>query len=181
LQTADGHPIEAQGSWLRAEDSAPTPGERDRIRQLRLDSEQKRLDAADAERARERDAVHLDDQRAQDNEAAAIRAAEEKANRSVDQATGGEKPQDVVPWESTLPHRKLTGLLTLVECLHGGRTRLTVKDRSGKSTVLLGDKSSSSSLSCGAQQPPKRVSLSYAAQQDDHFGTAGIVLSIQLP
>jgi hypothetical protein len=181
LQTEDGHPIEAQGSWLRAEDSAPTQAERDHIHQLRLDTEQKRLDAADEERARNRDAAHQDDQRAQDNEAAAIRAAEEKANHALDQTAGSDKPETVVPWDSVVPKRKLTGVLTLVECLHGGRTRLTVKDRAGKSTLLLSDKTSTPSLACGAQQPPKHVSLSYAAEPDDQFRTAGRVLSIQLP
>ena len=53
--------------------SAPTDAERDRVHQLRLDSEQERLDAAENARRRERDAAHLDDQRAQQREADRIR------------------------------------------------------------------------------------------------------------
>lgn len=180
LQTANGHAIEAQGSWLRAEDSAPTTAEKDRIRQMRTDTEQERLDAADAERVREREAAHADDQRAQDSEAAAIRAAEEKANRENDLAAGNDKPADVVPWDSTLPQRNLTGLLTQVDCLHGGKTRLTVRDRSGNTTAVLSDSNLVTTISCGIQQPPKKVSISYAADPDNHFRTAGRLVNLQI-
>jgi len=180
LQTTNGHAIEAQGSWLRAEDSAPTAGEKDHIHQMRMDTEQGRLDAADAERIREREAAHADDQRAQDNEADAIRAAEEKANRENDLAAGNEKPADVVPWDATLPQRKLTGLLTQVDCLHGGKTRLTIQERSGKTTSVLGDSNLTTAISCGIQQPPKKVSISYAADPDAHFRTAGRLVNLQL-
>lgn len=180
LQTTNGHAIEAQGSWLRAEDSAGTAAEKERIHQMRMDIEQKRLDAADEERVRERDAAHADDQRAQDNEAAAIRAAEEKANRENDVAAGDDKPADVVPWDAMLPQRKLSGMLTQVDCLRGGKTRLIIQERSGKTTSVLGDSNLTTALSCGTQQPPKKVSISYAADPDQHFRTAGRLVNLQL-
>lgn len=180
VQTSNGHAIEAQASWLRAEDSAPTQEERDHIRQMRMEAEQARLDAADAERLRQREAAHEDDQRAQSNEAEAIRSAEDKANRENDLASGGSKPETVVPWDATLPRRKLIGLLTQVECLHGGRARITVKDRAGKPTVLLGEASAVTAVSCGPQQPARRVSLSYSVDPDDRLRTVGRIIELQL-
>jgi hypothetical protein len=180
VQISNGHPIEAQGSWLRAEDSATTQAEKDRIHKMRMDTEQERLDAADAERTRQRETAHADDQRAQDNESAAIRAAEEKANRENDLLSGSDKPVDAVPWDSTLPQKKLTGMLTQVDCLRGGKARLTIRDRSGKITAVLSDSNLNGGLSCGVQQPPKAIALSYAADPDDRLRTAGRVVSLQL-
>ena len=57
-QTANGHASFAQGSWLKAEDSAKNEQERERIHKLRTDSEQARLDALEAERKRDREQAH---------------------------------------------------------------------------------------------------------------------------
>jgi hypothetical protein len=179
LQTTQGQATAAQGSWLRAEDSAPTGSERDRVHQLRLGSEQERLDAADSARRREREAAHLEDERAQDAAAERIRAAERKANTSKDTAAGGEKPSDILSWDQVVPQEKLDGTLTKVDCL-GSNGRLYIKDRSGSTVQLLLKNLSSAGLSCGAQQPTHRVSLTYAAQPDDRLQTSGNVVSIRL-
>ena len=89
LQTANGHASLAQGSWLKAEDSAKNEQERERIHKMRTDSEQARLDAMEAENRREREELHEADQRAKGSEEAAIHAAEERANRALDAAAGG--------------------------------------------------------------------------------------------
>lgn len=178
LQATDGHAIEAQDTWVRAEDSAPTPGERDRIEQMRHQAEQQRLDAADAERRREADAAHQDDARARNDEAARIRAAEAKANAALDAQAGGDAPEKVVPWDD-LAKKTLSGSLVRVDCLHSGK-RLTVRDRTGhfSSFLLTG---SSDAVTCGVQQPARHVVVSYAAEPDDGLHIAGRVLAVRFP
>lgn len=177
VETANGQASAAQGSWLRAENSAPTEAERERIHQARLASEQERLDAAEQERRRERDAVHLADQRAQDSEAARIRAAEQAANQSVDAASGGAQPSNVVPWDS-LASRKVRGLLTRVDCLNHG-ARLSIKTGSKVLDLFLSD-TASLKLACGLQTPSRRIAAAYVAQTDDVRHTAGNVTSLEL-
>jgi hypothetical protein len=178
VQTAAGQATVAQGSWLRAEDSAAPGAERDRIHQLRLGSEDERLDAADAARRREREAVHQADQHAQISETDRIREAEAKANQALDADAGGTKPQNVVPWSATVPQRKIQGVLMRVDCL-GSDDRLWVKDKTGNTVQLLLKNASEAGLTCGPQPPGRRVSLSYAAAPDDRFHTSGNVISLE--
>ena len=179
LQTEAGEGTAAQGTWLRAEDSAPNDAERDRIHQLRLDSEQERLDAADQARRRDREAAHLDDERAQQAELDRIRAAEAKANQANDAQAGTEKPDDAVPWDQIVAQKKLLGTLVRVDCLHTA-TRLWVKDKSGASLQLLLKQKERPGLTCGPQQPPRHVALAYSADPDDQFHTVGTVISMQV-
>jgi hypothetical protein len=175
VQTALGHASAAQGSWLRAEDAAPTEAERDRIHQARLDSEQERLDAAERERLREREAIHLADQKAQDSEAERIRAAEQKANQSLDTASGGSQPAEVVPWDS-LAAKKIRGTLMRVDCLSHG-ARLSIKSTDTVLELFLAD---ATKLRCGVQSPARRVSVAYVAQSDEVHRTAGNIVSIDI-
>jgi hypothetical protein len=177
LQTTDGHALSAQASWLQAEDSAGTESERQKIHQQRLDSEQQRLNAAEAERRRERDAAHLENQRALDAETARIRAAEEKANQRTSAEAEETKPENVVPWEDTVPKRKLVGRLTRVECLKRGQ-RITVQDARGQMVLLFLAKTDAGTLACGPQQPSPKVTISYAAEPDQDLRTAGRVLTL---
>ncbi len=179
VETANGEATQAQGAWLRAEDSAPTPAERARIHQLRLDSEQERLNAADEARRREREAVHLADEHAQQSEADRIRAAETKANEALDAVAGGAKPENAIPWDQVVPQKKLDGTLVRVDCLDT-HARLWVKDKRGNTLQLFLKDSSALRLTCGAQQPARRVSIAYAAQSDDRFHTSGNVVSIKV-
>lgn len=177
VQTASGHSTAAQGSWLRAEDSAPNEAERERIHQARLDTEKERLDAAERERIREREAVHLADQQAQDSEAARIRAAEEKANQTLDTASGGSQPSNVVPWDS-LAAKKVQGVLVRVDCPPHG-ARLSVKTSSGVLVLFLADRSGLK-LACGIQSPAHHVSVNYVAQPDDVHQTAGTIRTLEI-
>lgn len=179
VETDAGKIQAANGAWLRAEDSAPSAAERDRIHQMRLDSEQERLDAADEARRRERDSVHLADEKAQQAELDRIRAAEAKANQGTDEQAETAKPENAVPWDQLVAHKRLQGTLLRVECLRTA-TRLWIKDASGKSVELLIKDISQSGLACGVQQPPRRVSLQYSADPDDRFHTAGNVVSLQV-
>jgi hypothetical protein len=179
LQTANGEATAAQGSWLRAEDSAPTDVERARIHQQAAGSEQERLNAAEAARERERNAAHLDDEQAQKAEADRIHAAEQKANQAVDSAAGGSDPSNVVAWSSLQREKKLIGILTRIDCLKHGR-RLWVKDRTGAIKELFLPESLDASLSCGVQSRPPRISLEYRDSADEVLHTVGEISSFEL-
>lgn len=178
LQATDGHAVAATGSWLRAADSAATPEERKRIQDMQASIEEERLNAAEAERKRERDALHLEDQRAQDAELARIKAAEDKANGKLNQSTDGELPEKVVPWEDTLPRKTIKGQLVKVECARGG-ARLTVRDRAGKSVILFLQKPQDAGVDCAAPTGLRKVTISYAVDPDEPAHTAGRVLSVE--
>lgn len=164
LQGLDGHVELSNGSWFRAEDSAGTPEERDRIEQLRAQKEQERLQAEADGARKERDQAREADQKAQDDEMARIHAAEERANGNLDAAAGGTKVEQAIPWQDSLRKKTLTGTLVRVDCLATG-DRVAVRDRSGHVTELTLDHASKSGLSCGPQNPPHRVTLTYAEDQ----------------
>ena len=179
-QTADGHAASAQGSWLRAEEAAASESERARIHQMRLDSEEERLNAADAAREREREAVHIADQRAQQRQVNRVRAAEQKANRALDAEAGNAPPpEEVVPWADTVPQKRLDGVLTRVDCL-GSDARLTVRGKDGASTPLLLKNAGEFKLACGEQHPPAQLSVRFAAQPDERFKTNGTVTTLEV-
>lgn len=174
FETTLGQAAAAQGSWARAEDSAATPAERDRLHQLEVSSEQDRLDAEENVAKRERDATQQADEQAQQAEADRIRAAEQRANKGK-----GDQPEQVLPWSDVVPQKRLLGKLMNVECL-GSNARLEIKDRQGSSIRLLLKNVSESGLACGPQKPGRPVSLSYSAQPDDRFQTAGLITSLKV-
>jgi hypothetical protein len=176
LQTTNGHVSLAQGSWLKAEDSAKNEKERERIHELRTSSEQARLDALEAERRRDREEAHEADQRAQHVEADAIREAEDRANRTLDAAAGGGKVGDAVPFSSLVPKKKIAGLLTQVDCLSHG-ARLLVKAKTGGTSALFLPETVSLplQLTCGAQRTVRRVTITYTATADEIRHTIGDV------
>jgi hypothetical protein len=174
FETTLGQAAAAQSSWVRAEDSAATPAERDRLHQLRVSSEQERLDAEENANKRERDAAHEADQQAQQAEANRIRAAEQRANTGK-----GDQPEQVVPWSDVVPQKHLLGKLVNVECL-GSNARLEIQDRQGSSLHLLLKNVSQSGLACGPQKPVRSVSLGYSAQPDERLRTDGSVTSLKV-
>jgi hypothetical protein len=180
LQITDGHAIEAQSSWQRAEDEAVEPAEKARIHELRVGAEQTRLDAADAERVVAREAVHQDEARAQQAEQDRIRAAEEKANSALDAEAGSARPTDAVPWDQALPEHKTTGVVSNVECLKKA-VRVTVVSKGGKPLVLLSRDPLPAALACGKQEPPKRVFITWAEDPDDDLHTEGRIRTLRLP
>ena len=179
LQTTAGEASAAQGSWLRAEDSAPNPAEHDRVHQLHASSEQERLDAAEAARRRERDAAHLADEQAQQAEADRIHAAERKANEALTAASGDEKTEAPVAWDSLVQEKKLTGMLLRVDCLKNG-WRLLVKDKTGHQNQFFLSKETNAELTCGAQGRPLRISLAYRALPDEDLHTAGEITHLEI-
>ncbi|MGI8958509.1 MAG: tetratricopeptide repeat protein [Bryobacteraceae bacterium] len=176
-QTANGHAAVAQGTWLRAEESTVPGPERDRLHQLRLSSEQERLNAAETARRRERETAQQDDERAQQAEAHRIRAAEEKANQQQEAAAGGVKPEKIVPWEETVRQRRIQGRLIRVDCLRAS-ARIWVKDKAGKIIQLFLKEPGQLGPACGPQPQPRRVLVAYSPRDDDRLNTAGDVVSI---
>jgi hypothetical protein len=174
VQTANGHASFAQGSWLKAEDSAKNEKERERIHQLRTNSEQARLDALEAERRHDRQEAHETDRRAKEGAEAAIHAAEERANRTMDAAAGGKPVGDTVPYSSLLPKKKIIGILTQVDCLSHG-TRLVIKTKTGQISPLLLTETASVplQLTCGPQKLTRRVALTYTVNADELHHTVG--------
>ena len=177
LQTSDGHALAAQGSWLKAEDSAPTDIERKRY-------------------TRNGSAANKGDWMRQTENGAesAMRCTWRSSGPRMPRRLVFERPKTrptsnwvqertkpnrrtVVPWEDTIPKRKVEGRLTAVECLRSA-VRLTVKDRAGRTVSLLLAKSDAASLACGVQQPVRQVSISYAAEPDDNYHTEGRVLTM---
>jgi hypothetical protein len=176
LQIENGHVSLAQGSWLKAEDSAKNETERERIHELRTNSEQARLDALEVERRRDREEAHEADRRAQRVEEDAIHRAEERANRTLDAAAGGEKVGDAVPYSSLLPKKKISGVLTQVDCLNRG-VRLLVKAKTGETSALYLPETASLplQLTCGAQHAPRHVTITYTMSADEIRHTIGDV------
>ncbi len=177
-QIANGHASVAQGSWLRAEESAATEKGRDEIHQMRLDNETARLDAAEKARLQERNAAHLADQRAQQSQADRVKAAESKANASLDAEAGGKAPTEVVPWNQVVPKKELRGQLTRVDCV-GKNARLRVKDTHNHELTLFVANSADAGLSCGDQKPAIPVIVTYSAQPDESLHIDGTVLTLQ--
>ncbi len=177
VQSKAGEASAAQGSWLRAEDAALSPAIREQVHQQRLSSEEGRVEAAEKARDRERNASYYSDQKAQQRESKRITAAEKKANSSL-AAEGGEvNSAEAIPWGDLASAKKIEGSITRVDCA-GKDGRLTVKETAGNIVVLLLKNVAEASLSCGAQKPPKRVSLTYSASTDEQSGTLGTVLSL---
>jgi hypothetical protein len=177
LQAVDGHGTAAQGTWLRAEQAAPTEMERDRIHQLRVQSEEARLNAEEAERRRQQEAVQAEDDRALHAEAARIHAAERRANRHLSEQSGTAAGANVVPWNE-LTEKKLQGSITNVHCT-GGSATLSIRSRGGNTTkLLLADRSRLVGLSCGVQSRPLRVTVAYSEHADPQSGTAGEIVSL---
>lgn len=177
-QIANGHAAVAQGSWLRAEESAATDKGRDEIHQMRLDNEAARLDAAEKARRDERDAARRSDAQAQQSQADRIKAAEAKANAALDAEAGGKALSEVVPWNQVVPKKELRGQLLRVECV-GKTARLRVKDTHNRESTLLLRNPSDSGLSCGDQKPTVPVTVTYAAQPDEGLRIDGTVLTLQ--
>lgn len=177
LQSAQGEGSASQGSWFRAEQSASTQADKNRIHNLSRASEEQRLDAAEAKRRQEQQAAEEDDDRALRAEAARIHAAERRANRELASESGADLPSHPAT-ANQFTTRKLTGTLVAVGCSVGDSATLSVHDRRGQTTkVILGDKSQLG-LPCGIQRPPMPVSLTYSEHRNDQLGTDGEVVTL---
>lgn len=178
---------EAAKAWSGAERAAATEEERAAIRASRVENDRKRADFEAAERKRiaDEEARALDKLR---NESMAeIRAAEAKANQ---QLSGGRPlPENVQPWWDGPggPVEKAAGKLQRVDCLAGGRARITIETAPKKTLVLLirdpGQIALTGagelSLGCGVQRPARSVVVEYAPSRDARLGAAGDVRTVE--
>jgi len=177
-QTAADQPIDAAKSWISAERTAPTGAERDRIRQIRVNAELRRVEIELADKKRAADDRAADLQRVKDSAAAEIRAAEAKANREQGGLKSGATP---VPFAQIYGSETINGTLVQVECLNGPR-RLTIQN--AKSTVKVLVRGSvglnPADFTCGAQKPPRQVMVIHDAKPDTQMGTVGNVVTYEL-
>ncbi len=177
-QTAAKQPVDAAKSWISAERTARGDTERARIHQIRLDAEQRRIDAEIAEKKREADERAADLQRVKDAAAAEIRAAEAKANREQGGLKSGATP---VPFAQIYGSETFTGTLVEVECLNGPR-RLTIQNAKSTVKVLIRGTEglNPADFTCGVQKPARQVMVVHDAKPNTQLGTIGNVTTYEL-
>jgi len=170
---------DAAKAWAGALRAASNDGEREQIRAKRLAVEQERADFEMAERKRQQEAEAADLKRVQDQSMAEIHAAEAAANRKLN-PNGEQVPAPQMWIEESNGSAHLEGTLERFECL-GARSRLVIKTADGAAAKLSvhdtarlalagGDVTS---IACGPQKTPRRVSVTYIAQPNAKLGTLG--------
>jgi hypothetical protein len=176
---------DAEKSWSAAERAAPTDAERARIRQERaaVNDSRAAFEASDKRRAEDEKAREL--QRAKDNAAAEVHAAEKAANLRL----GGNKPaQAPVTWWEEPAGEKVAGALSRVDCLNGPM-RLTIQiDGGGTIKLMIRDPKhltipmdGKADFSCGVQRPARKIRLVFAVKADAKLDTVGDVLMVDFP
>jgi hypothetical protein len=184
LQSKEGKGSATQNSWIRAEDAAASPEERQQIHRHRQDLENQRLDAQDTARRHAADVAQAEDARVRNDELARIRAAEERANGANSTNSAAAAPSgEVAHWWNS-DEKPVDAVILRVDCL-GQQARLHLKTSSGKMlTLLVADPAkiamdgSNAVLACGPQPKPRSISLNYKPRADRKLGTTGDVLSI---
>jgi hypothetical protein len=182
LQTKMALGKAAQNSWIRAEDAAVDPKEKESIHAQRRASEEARLDAEDQARRDSTSTAKAEDDRLRNQQQERIKAAELRAAESNGDTDTADL-KNVTPWWSG-KDRPIEADLTRVDCLEN-QARLWLKNSSGKTLVLLvpdqkrlridGD---STELGCGAQQPERKLTLIYKQRIDRKLKTMGDVTAI---
>jgi hypothetical protein len=178
---------DAEKSWVSAERAAPTPEERSRIHQSKLDLENNRAayEAAEKRRAQQEEARDL--QRVKDAAAAEVRQFEQSANQRM--AADGGNTKNVVPWYGDPTGEKASGTLTRVDCLKGP-LRLTIQQATNIPIRLLirdpnhltvSNVSAQAEFACGAQKPARKIEVVHNAKADAKLGTVGDVLVVTFP
>jgi len=177
-QAAANQPTDAAKSWIAAEKTAPSESERARIRQIRVDAEQRRIEFELANRKREADERAQELQNVKDAATAEVRAAEAKANREQGGLKSGATP---VPFSQVYGGETITGTLLQVECLNGPR-RLTIQKAAGTVKVLIRGTEGlkPTDFACGAQKPPRQVMVTHDSKADAQLGTIGNVQTYEL-
>jgi hypothetical protein len=177
-QTAAGQPVDAAKSWISAERTARSDAERAGMHQIRMDAEQRRIDAEMADTKRAADERAADLQRVKDAAAAEIRAAEVKANREQGGLKSGATP---VPFSQVYGRETVSGTLIQVDCLNGPR-RLTIQKSNATVKVLVRgtDGLNPADFTCGAQKPARQVMVVHDSKPDAQMGTVGNVTTYEL-
>ncbi|MBK9169506.1 MAG: hypothetical protein IPM24_18870 [Bryobacterales bacterium] len=172
----------ASAAWLRAEQSAATPAQREQMRQHRLAVEPQRLAFLEGERQRALEAERADIERVKQEAIARIRAAEARANEGNAPSPPG---TEVVPWwDGPQPDGKVEGTIVQVDCL-GRQARLIIQAGGKTVRLLIADASQVAiagapelALGCGRIKP-RPVRVEYFQKESVSLGTTGEVASIE--
>ena len=182
VQSREGKGLVAQNSWIRAEDAASSPKEREQIHQHREAMESDRLDSEEAAKKQAATDALAEETRLRNEQLDRIHAAEQRAN-SASASDQPESPAGVLPWWNKGEHATEATLLR-VDCLDE-KARLTLQTAAGKKLVLLvGDRSKvkmdgpRAELPCGAGTESQKVSLTYQPRVDKKTGTSGDVITL---
>jgi len=176
---------EAQKAWSGAERAAATDEERERLRKVRLEVQEKRFDSDAAERKRIRDEREADLARVKAQSEAAIHAAEAAARKNMN--PNGAVPPKPEAWYAAADAAgpSVQGTFQQLDCLSQG-ARLVIQTVDGKTVQLLMSDPSQittgggdQTLSCGPQKPARQVIVRYNAKPDAKLHTAGVVTAIE--
>jgi hypothetical protein len=176
---------EAQKAWAGAERAAANDQERSRIHDVRLDLEKERTDYDASERKRVREEREQDIARVKAQSDAAIRAAEDSANKKLN-PDGSAQPKSAVWMDELKGSASVEGVFARLDCM-GGAARIVVKTDDGKSVqLLIGDPGKiglsgggEKTFGCGAQSALRRVRVEYNPKTDAKLRTTGEVTTIE--
>lgn len=184
-QTATHLYADAEKSWVQALKAAPDDAERERIRKVRLDLEEKRAEWEAAEKKRIAEEEARDLQRLKNSAAAEVHAAEAAANKQAGALDSKQKP---VEWWGDPAGEKISGSLARVDCLAGGLMRLSINiDGGGSIKLLIRDPKSLAvrgdevKFVCGGQRPVRKVRVIYNVKADAKLDTVGEIAMVEFP
>jgi tetratricopeptide (TPR) repeat protein len=175
---------EAQKAWAGAEHAAANDEEREGIRQVRLQVEEKHFDSDAAERKRLADEREADLERVKAQSDAAIHEAENAARKRLN-PNGAVPPKPETWYQDSQTGPSVQGVFARLDCM-GNQARLVIQVGAGKTVQLLvpdpsrintgGDEKS---LVCGPQKQPRQVLVHYTAKPDAKLHTAGEATAIE--
>jgi tetratricopeptide (TPR) repeat protein len=176
---------EAQKAWSGAERAAANDAERESIRQVRLQVQEKSFDYEAAERKRLRDEREADLQRVKNQSEAAIHASEDAARKKMN-PNGTAPPKAEVWYEEQNAGPSVQGTFQRLDCLGQG-ARLVIQTGDGQTVQLLMSDPSQittggggdQTLACGPQKNARQVVVHYTAKPDAKLHTAGVATSIE--
>lgn len=175
---------EAQKAWAGAERAAATDEERERIHQVRLDTDRERADFEAAEIRRIAAEREADIQRVKAQSEAAIHAAEEEARKELN--PNGEGPPKPQGWyEAPKAAAHVQGVFERLDC-QGRLGRMIIQTAGGKTVELvIADPTqivvsgAGQALACGPQKPARQVLVQYNPKPDPRLHATGVVTSIE--
>ncbi len=175
---------EAQKAWAGAEHAAANDEEREGIRQVRLQVEEKHFDSDAAERKRLADEREADLERVKAQSDAAIHEAENAARKRLN-PNGAVPPKPETWYQDSQTGPSVQGVFARLDCM-GNQARLVIQVGAGKTVQLLvpdpsrintgGDEKS---LLCGPQKQPRQVLVHYTPKPDAKLHTAGEATAIE--
>ncbi len=169
---------DAAKAWSGAERAAANDQDRESIRAARLAIEGERSDFEAAERKRAAEEQAREVERVRQASLGEIHAAEDAARKEMN-PNGAPVPKATVWMDELNGNAKIEGMLQRFDCV-GRFQKLVIMTDDGKTTQLavrdvakLGMTKGEKMMSCGAQNPARRVVVQYIAKPDKRLGTAG--------